>query len=222
MHVKHGGESMNSNLANANLLKSLRLNHRASSLYFTRRHSTGVNSHFTSIGQTLARQIATVDTDPLYYLKPSDKVFSFQRINVQEIVNLVKGIDVGKATGLDNIPCKLLKIAADVGAPSLTCIFNQPLLTDIYPSDWKLTKVTPIFKNGSKTDLNNYRPISVIPAVTKIFEKIIYDQLYIYLNVNDPLTSCLSAFVLCTVRLLPCWRQAITGVSILTKAYAMV
>ena len=152
------------------------------------------NNHFTSIGQTLAREIPTVDTDPLYYVKPSDRVFSFERINVQEVVNLVKGIDAGKATGLDNIPCKLLKIAADVVAPSLTCIFNQSLLTGIYPSDWKLAKVTPIFKNGSKTDLNNYRPISVIPAVAKIFEKIIYDQLHNYLNVNDLLTSCQSGF----------------------------
>ena len=80
----------------------------------------------------------------------------------------MKGIDGGKATGLDNIPCKLLKISADVVAFSLTCIFNQSLLTGIYPSDGKLAKVTPIFKNGSKTDLNNYRPISVIPAVAKI------------------------------------------------------
>ena len=45
-----------------------------------------------------------------------------------------------------------------------------------------MAKVSPIFKNGSKSDLNNYRPISVIPTVAKIFEKIIYDQLYQYLN----------------------------------------
>ena len=92
-------------------------------------------------------------------MKPSNRVFSFERINVQEVVNLVKGIDGGKATGLDNIPCKLLKRAADVVAPSLTCIFNQSLLTGIYPSDWKLAKVTPIFKTGSKTDINNYWPL---------------------------------------------------------------
>ena len=67
-------------------------------------------------------------------------------------------------------------------------------MTGIYPSDWKLAKVTPIFKNGSKSDLNNYRPISVIPAAAKIFEKVIYNQLYNYLNVNDLLTSCQSGF----------------------------
>ena len=51
------------------------------------------NNHFTSISQTLAREIPTVDTVPLYYVKPSYRVFSFERINVQEVVNLVKGID---------------------------------------------------------------------------------------------------------------------------------
>jgi len=61
-------------------------------------------------------------------------------------------------------------------------------VTGIFPSDWKMVKVSPTFKNGSKSDLNNHRPISVIPTATKIFEKIIYDQLYQYLNENDLLT----------------------------------
>ena len=79
--------------------------------------------------------------------------------NVQKVIKLLKAIDVGKATGLDKIPNRLLKIAADVVAPSLTGIFNQSLVTGIFPSDWKMAKVSPIFKNGSKSDLNNYRPI---------------------------------------------------------------
>ena len=52
-----------------------------------------------------------------------------------------------------------------------------------------MAKESPIFKNGSISDLNNYRPISVIPTVTKIFEKIIYDQLYQYLNENGLFNS---------------------------------
>ena len=57
-----------------------------------------------------------------------------------------------------------------------------------------MAKVSPIFKNGSQSDLNNYRPISVIPTAAKIFEKIIYDQLYQYLNENGWLTSGQSGF----------------------------
>ena len=85
------------------------------------------------------------------------------------MIKLLKAIDLGKATGRDK---KSLKITAGVVSPSLACIFNQSILTGIFPCDWKLAKVSPIFKTGSKSDLNNYRPISGIPAVAKIFEKI--------------------------------------------------
>lgn len=81
-------------------------------------------------------------------------------INVNTVLKLIKGIDGGKATGLYKIPSK----------PSALCIFNQSQhLTGIYPSDQKLAKVSPIFKNGSKSDLNNYRPVSTIPAEAKMF-----------------------------------------------------
>ena len=99
-----------------------------------------------------------------------------------------------KATGLDKIPCKLLKIAADIVASSLTSIFNQSISVGIFPIDWKLARVSPVFKKGKKSDLNNYRPISVIPIVAKIFEQIIYNQLYKYLNDNSLLTNCQSGF----------------------------
>ena len=55
--------------------------------------------------------------------------------------------------------------------------------------------MSPIFKNGSKPDLNNYRPIYIVPAVAKIFEKIVYDQLYHYLNENGLLNNCQSGFL---------------------------
>ena len=60
------------------------------------------------------------------------------------------------------IPSKLLKMAANIVASSLTSIFSKSILTGIYPNDWKMTKVTPLFKKGIKSYPNNYRPISVI------------------------------------------------------------
>ena len=125
-------------------------------------------------------------------LDPVDGVFSFQPINVQKVIKLLKAIAVGKATGFDKIPNRLLKIAADVVTPSLTGLFNQSLVTGIFPSDWKLAEVSPIFKNGSTT--NNYLPISVIPTVAKSFEKNICDQLYQYLNENVLFNSGQSCF----------------------------
>ena len=82
-----------------------------------------------------------------------------------------------------------------------------------------MAKASPIFKNCSKSDLNNYRPLSVIPTVAKILEKNIYDQLYQYLNENGLLNSGQSGRVSAryTALLLPCWRQTITGLSILIE-----
>ena len=94
-----------------------------------------INNHFTNVGQSLAQEIPSSEIDPLAYVNPVDGVFSFQRINVQKVIKLLKAIDVSKATGLDKIPNRLLKIAADVVAPSLTGIFNQSLVTGIFPSD---------------------------------------------------------------------------------------
>ena len=92
------------------------------------------------------------------------------------------------------IPSKLLKMAASIVAPSLTAIFTKSILTGIHPTEWKTARVTPVFKKGVKSDLNNYRPISVIPVVSRVFEKIVYDQLYQYLNDNKLLSSCQSGF----------------------------
>ena len=154
------------------------------------------NVHFTNIGHNLAQGIPATDIEPEYYLTPTDKQFSLVTPSVDTVHNLLTKINDRKATGLDMIPCKLLKMAADIIAPSLTSIFEKSIYTGIFPAEWKLARVTPVLKRGTKSDLNNYRPISVIPVVSKVFEKIIYDQLYEYLNDNKLLSDrgCQSGF----------------------------
>ena len=79
-------------------------------------------------------------------------------------------------------------------APSPTGIFNASISTGMFPYEWEASRVTPIFKNGIKSNPDNYRPISIIPCVAKIFEKLIFDQLYGYLDSNNLLHSCQSGF----------------------------
>ena len=129
------------------------------------------NDHFTNIGQVLAQEVPAAAVNPEFYLLHTDKAFCLKTPSLDVVINLLRNIDEKKATGLDMIPRKLLKMAASIVAPSLTAIFTKSIITGIYPSEWKMARVTPVFKKGVKSNLNNYRPISVIPVVSKIFEK---------------------------------------------------
>ena len=90
-----------------------------------------------------------------------------------------------KATGLDSVSARLLRECPDLISGSLALIFNQSIDTGIFPDEWK---------NARRSDPSNYRPISIIPVVAKVFERIIYDQLYHYLNENDLLSRHQSGF----------------------------
>ena len=107
---------------------------------------------------------------------------------------LLANLNERKAAGLDNISSGLLKMAGNIIAPSLTQIFIKSINTGIFPTECKLARVTPIFKKGKRDHPNNYRTISIIPTVAKIFEKVIYDQLCDYLKDNNLLTHCQSGF----------------------------
>ena len=72
-----------------------------------------------------------------------------------------------KATGLDGISARLLKDAAPEVSELITYIINLTISTSTIPSEWKTAKVTPIYKSGDKSDPNNYRPISVLPLISK-------------------------------------------------------
>ena len=103
-------------------------------------------------------------------------------------------IDKKKSVGLDRIPNKLLKISSHVVAPSLTATFATSISTGMFPQEWKTTRVSPVYKSGTRNNPSNYRSISVISTVAKIFEKLVYDQLYEYLTGSSLLNACQSGF----------------------------
>lgn len=110
-------------------------------------------------------------------------------INVEEVLILVGDLPAGKADGLDGIPACLLKASISYIAGSLTHIFNLVIFTGIIPRDWKIARVTPIFKADSRFGPNNYRPTSVLSVTAKLFERAIFSQTYRYLlNENNLLT----------------------------------
>ena len=94
----------------------------------------------------------------------------------------------------NKLSSRLIRECADLISPYISIIFNCCLTTGTFPDDWKLAKVTPIFKQGDRSDMNNYRPISVISAIAKVFERIVYNQLSSYLSENNILSKYQSGF----------------------------
>lgn len=78
----------------------------------------------------------------------------------------------------------MLKDAAVVFAKPLTRIVNESLSQGTVPSEWKYAKITPLFKKGLSTDMDNYRPISVLPVVSKVLERIAHHQLAFLANIS--------------------------------------
>ena len=79
-------------------------------------------------------------------------------------------------------------------AESLCDIFNLSLATGVFPDSWKIARVAPVFKSGEQDDSSNYRPISVLPFLARLFEKLVYNQIYDFLIQNELLFSNQSAF----------------------------
>ena len=126
------------------------------------------------------------------YLRQEPSVFEFPEIDPSRVLNLLLKVDIARATGLDQISNKVLKLAAPTIYRQLTDLFNLSVRSGVFPVDWKLAKVSPIYKTGERIDPNNYRPISVLSTIARNFEKVIYEQLYDYLsrkNILDPRQS---------------------------------
>ena len=99
-----------------------------------------------------------------------------------------------KGFGVDNISSFFLKKGMPILASSLSQLFNLSISIGQFPDSWKVAMVAPIYKDGPTDDRSNYRPISVLPVVARLVEKLIYEQLYSYLNENNLLFSGQSGF----------------------------
>ena len=137
------------------------------------------NQYLAEIGPKLAKNIKKVDSCYKNYLSSTEKQFSLKETDCSTVFSLLSKLCKSKATGLDNIAAKLLMECADLISDSLAYLFNQSYKTEIFHDEWESARVTPLYKNASKrNDMTNNRPISIVPVVAKVFERIIYDHLY--------------------------------------------
>ena len=144
------------------------------------------NQFFTNIAQTLARDIKYDGTKNYkYYLnKHINTVFNFQTIDEETVRKTIQNLPSKNSCGLDGISSKLIKIIEPAIIKPLTLLINQVLNTGIFPDELKIAKVIPLLKKDDPKLLKNYRPISLLPTISKVVEKITFTQLSTYFNEN--------------------------------------
>ena len=106
----------------------------------------------------------------------------------------MSSLDTSKATGLDGIGLRLLKLSFRIITKSITYIAQNCLSAGGFPSSWKQAKVTPLHKGDAKDGINNYRPISILPTLSKRLEKFIQKHLMTYINTFELIPQSQSGF----------------------------
>ena len=109
-------------------------------------------------------------------------LLSFHPVSLHDVLLLLRSIDITKATGSDDIPGVVLKNCASTLAPSLTQIFNASLECSSVPKSFKMSNVVPIFKAGDPCKATNYRPVSLLPIVSRLLEKVVQRQVVTHLT----------------------------------------
>ena len=122
--------------------------------------------------------------------------FEFHIIEEDEVRKDIEALDSDSSNDVLKLYCKLLKLSASLICTSLTHLFNLSLLSRIIPTDWKLARITPIYKGkGDTSEKCNYRPISALSYVAKLFEKQVHFQLLHYLELHSFITLYQSAYL---------------------------
>ena len=151
-----------------------------------------LNMHF--IQTTEATQTNHANCSHYHYLNnPTNFSMYLKPVNVNEVEMQLRNLS-NTAPGYDDIPPKLLKQISTLISIPLTHIINLCFQSGTFPDKLKIAKVVPLHKSGSKEDINNYRPISLLPSFSKIFEKLISTRLVNYLEHNKLLTDCQHGF----------------------------
>jgi hypothetical protein len=149
--------------------------------------SGGFCQYFTEIGQKLADKIPQSLQHFSKYMTtdPNPNSIYWSPTSTEEIMQIFKNMKNKKSTGHDGISTSLLKkLQLSVSAP-LTLLINKSMEMGDVPTNLKLAKVVPIYKGKDRKLFNNYRPVSLLPCISKVLEKVIHKRLYYFLQLSD-------------------------------------
>jgi len=148
------------------------------------------NTYFANQNVLCEEQATLPDSYPSFDQAKLDNII----ITEEEVMDHLKGINTSKAVGPDLVSPRMLKEAGLAISSSLTRLFNLSLKMGVVPKMWKEASVIPIHKKKDKSDISNYRPVSLLSCVGKLQERIIFKHMYNYLHVNKLISPMQSGF----------------------------
>ena len=140
--------------------------------------------YFTNIGPELSKRIPAPHKTYEQYMKsdpPRNSLF-FSPTDSNEIEAIIQIIKPKKSTGQDNLSSYLLKELRSAISTPLATIINKSMEQGFFPEQLKIAKIIPIYKSKEKDKFNNYRPISLLSSISKIYEKVIYKRIYTFVE----------------------------------------
>ena len=146
-----------------------------------------LNEHFSTIGSKLSELIDTENLRdiPISFHPP---IFDFSTVELIDIANAVRELRPSTSSGVDGLTPRLLKQCGPGIYKPLLHVVNLSFQQSIFPESWKTGCITPLYKEGDTTLPSNYRPISILPCLSKILERISHSQIYSYITENNILT----------------------------------
>ena len=136
-----------------------------------------LNAFFGSIGKNLAEKI-NLQIDKDNNLPPvAEALTNIDQTTAEKVKKLIDDLSTYKSMGINGFSIKLVKDSAQTIAPILAHIINSCIESCSIPKEWKHAKITTIYKEGCKTSPSNYRPISVLPFISKLIEKVLHQSL---------------------------------------------
>ena len=152
--------------------------------------ASSMNKYFINKVKDLRQRIPTTLSDPLGYLREAQEnrvcQFQLKLVDSDEVLKLIKGLKNSTATGVDYIDTKTVKLGAEKLAPIMAHIINLSIVSSTFPKIWKWHKVVPLLKSSTSDPLmpKSYRPVALLPILSKLLEKVVFNQLVLYLEQN--------------------------------------
>ena len=145
------------------------------------------NRYYIDKVQIIRRSMQGQNKDPLGLLRTRlggiQSSFSTQAVTPEQVEKIISQLKNTKASGMDNLDTYIIKLTKKSIVPSVCHILNLSITSNKFPTKWKLAKIVPLYKGkGSKLDPKNYRPVAILPILSKVLERAMYQQMVAYMD----------------------------------------